>query len=161
MRIIQEKEEKTNASYGRISHSGYMLAREDIVRGGSSLGTPDRKTGTYGHHSSSSPRNHHYINHCNHPYRRMEYLPEDFKKVKPPTFNGELKNIEDSKAWLLGMKKFFKVHSYSEKMKDKIATFNIKGKAYIWWEYVKNVKGIWEEDLIWDNFERIFKKKYL
>jgi len=58
------------------------------------------------------------------------------------------------------MKKFFTLHSYSENMKAKVATFSLKGKANIWWEDVKNVKGIREEDLNWDDFERIFNKKY-
>jgi len=37
-------------------------------------------------------------------------------------------------------------------MKAKIATFNLKGKEDIWWEDVNNVKGIQEEDFIWDDF---------
>jgi hypothetical protein len=31
-----------------------------------------------------------------------------------------------------------------------VATFNLNGKASIWWEDLKNVKGIHEEDLSWD-----------
>ena len=46
-------------------------------------------------------------------------------------------------------------------MKAKIVTFSLKGKSYILWEDVNNVKGIREEELIWDEHERIFKKKYL
>jgi hypothetical protein len=34
-------------------------------------------------------------------------------------------------------------------------------KDSIWWEYLKNVKGIHEEDLSWNFFEKHFKKKYL
>ena len=46
-------------------------------------------------------------------------------------------------------------------MKAKITTFSLKGKMDIWWEDVKNVKGIHEEDLTWHASERLFKKKYL
>ncbi len=46
-------------------------------------------------------------------------------------------------------------------MKAKIGTFSFKGKEDIWWEVVKNVKGIHEEDLTWHAFERLFKEKYL
>jgi len=46
-------------------------------------------------------------------------------------------------------------------MKTKIGTFNLKGKAYIWLEDLKNVKGIREEELVWDDFERLFKNNYL
>lgn len=55
----------------------------------------------------------------------------------------------------------FKFHNYSENMKAKITTFILKGKENIGWDNVKNVKDIREEELIWDEFERLFKKKYL
>ena len=59
------------------------------------------------------------------------------------------------------MRKFFRLHDYSENMKENISTFSLKGKQDIWWEYVKNVKGICEDDLTWHEFDRLFKKKYL
>jgi len=46
-------------------------------------------------------------------------------------------------------------------MKARIVTFSFKGKEDIWWEDVKNVIGIQEEDLTWSEFERFFMKKYL
>ena len=46
-------------------------------------------------------------------------------------------------------------------MKAQIATFNLNEKASIWWEDLKNVKGIHEEDISWKRFEKHFKKKYL
>jgi len=57
----------------------------------------------------------HYDRHRYHPYRRsdMGYFPYEFKKSKPPTFDGDLKKLEDAKAWLLGMKKFFELHEYT------------------------------------------------
>jgi len=46
-------------------------------------------------------------------------------------------------------------------MKDRVATFRLKGKADIWWEDVKNVRCIHEEDLTWIKFERLLRKNYL
>lgn len=46
-------------------------------------------------------------------------------------------------------------------MKAKITTFSLIGKSYIWWEDVKNFRGIREKYFLWDEFERLFKKKYL
>eukprot|EP00253_Pinus_taeda_P028189 PITA_28189 len=46
-------------------------------------------------------------------------------------------------------------------MKAKIATFSLKGKVNIWWEDVKNVKGIHEDNWTWHESARLFKKKYL
>ena len=48
---------------------------------------------------------------------------------------------------MLGMQKFFRLHDYSENIKGREATFSLKGKVDIWWEDVKNVKCIHEEDL--------------
>ena len=42
-----------------------------------------------------------------------------------------------------------------------MATFNLNGKASIWWEDLKNMKGVHEEDLSWKRFEKYFRKKYL
>jgi len=72
-----------------------------------------------------------------------------------------VKKSYDIEAWFLGMRKFFRLHDYSENMKENISTFSLKGKQDIWWEYVKNVKGICEDDLTWHEFDRLFKKKYL
>lgn len=98
-----------------------------------------------------------------HSYRRSDrgYLLDEFKKVKPLTFDGEMKRSRDVESWLLQMNKFFRFHDYLENMKAKIVTFSLKGKEKIWWEYVKNVRGIQEKELTWREFERLFKKKYI
>jgi hypothetical protein len=86
---------------------------------------------------------------------------EEFRKAKPPSFDGEIKKGEEAEAWLLGLKKYFRVHDFSENLKARVATFNLNGKASIWWEDLKNVKGVREEDLSWERFEKYFRKKYL
>lgn len=73
---------------------------------------------------------------------------EEFKKAKPPIFDGEMNILEDIEAWLIGMKKFFRLQEYSYNMEPKISTFSLKGKVHILWENVKNVKGIREVELI-------------
>lgn len=77
------------------------------------------------------------------------------KKSKPPTFDGELNKPKDVEAWLLGMKKFFELHEYTENMKVRIVIFNLKGKAYIWWEDVKRVKDIRTKESSWHEFKRL------
>lgn len=59
------------------------------------------------------------------------------------------------------MNKLFRLHDYLGNMKARIDNFSIKGKLNIWWEFLKNVRGIREEDLTWSQFKRLFKKKYL
>eukprot|EP00253_Pinus_taeda_P022853 PITA_22853 len=36
-----------------------------------------------------------------------------------------------------------------------------RGKATLWWEEVKIVKGVTEKNITWDNFQRFFKERYL
>lgn len=38
------------------------------------------------------------------------YFPSEFKKLKPPIFDGDVKNMEDVEAWILGMNKLFELH---------------------------------------------------
>ena len=39
---------------------------------------------------------------------------DEFKKERPPTFNGEIKNGQEAEASVLGMRKYFQVQDYSE-----------------------------------------------
>ena len=76
-----------------------MSDRDDTIRDGRFLDTPDRRgDGHKFYYSSRFDRYHGY--HHYHPYRRNDrgYLLEEFKKAKPPTFDGDLKNLEDAEA---------------------------------------------------------------
>ena len=57
---------------------------------------------------------------------------DEFKKAKPPMFDGEVKTGQEAEAWLLGIKKYFQVHDYSRNMKERVAIFNLNGRASIW-----------------------------
>jgi hypothetical protein len=72
-----------------------------------------------------------------------------------------MKKGEEAEVWLLILKKYFRVHDYSENLKVQVTIFNLNGKASIWWEDLMNVKGIHEKDVSWKQFEKYFKKKYL
>jgi hypothetical protein len=58
------------------------------------------------------------------------------------------------------LKKYLGVHDYSENLKAQITIFNLNGKASIWWEDLRNVKGIHEKDFSWKQFKKHFKGKY-
>jgi hypothetical protein len=87
--------------------------------------------------------------------------PEKFKKSRPLAFDGEIKKGEEEEIRLLGLMKYFRVHGYSKNLKPQISIFNLNGKASIWSEDLRNVKGIQEKKLSWKQFEKHFKKKYL
>ena len=122
----------TNGAYGSRSHGGHGLDRYDTIRYGMLLDAPNRRDDGHRYYSSSRLDRHH-DHHRYHPYQRSDrgYLSNEFKKEKPPTFDGEMKKSHDAKAWLLCMRMFFRLHEYSENMKAKIATFSLKGKVDI------------------------------
>ena len=38
-----------------------------------------------------------------------DFSRDEFKKAKPPTFDGEIKTGQEAEAWILGIKKYFQV----------------------------------------------------
>jgi hypothetical protein len=45
-------------------------------------------------------------------------------------------------------------------MKVRMAIYNLKGKASIWWQDLKLAKGLKEKQMEWSDFKKYFKKKY-
>jgi len=90
--ISHGQEDRSNGAYGSRSHGGHMLDRDERVRYGRFLDRLDRQGSRHGIYSSSSSdmyQGHHRY----HPYRRsdMGYILDEFKKAKPPTFDGKMK----------------------------------------------------------------------
>ena len=75
-------------------------------------------------------------------YRPYEEISGEFKKIKPPTFNGEMEKGEEAESWLSGMRKYFQIYNYSNQLKARMDIYNLLGKADIWWQDLKRVKGI-------------------
>ena len=59
------------------------------------------------------------------------------------------------------MRKYFQVQDYSRSMKARVAIFNFTGRASIWWEHFRNVKKISERKIVWKQFQKFFRQKYL
>jgi hypothetical protein len=77
--------------------------------------------------------------------KQVDHLEGEFKKIKPSTFDKESKIGEEAKAWLLDIKKYFQMYNYSNNMKVRMAIYNLKGKASIWWQGLKLAKGLKEK----------------
>eukprot|EP00253_Pinus_taeda_P030851 PITA_30851 len=91
--------------------------------------------------------------------RRKVELQGEFRKIKPPHFDGEQE--EAAEAWIINMNKYFQLYEYDNNLKARLAIFQLQGKATLWWEEVKIVKGVTEQNITWDNFQRFFKERYL
>ena len=77
--------------------------------------------------------------------KQVDHLEGEFKKIKRATFDGESIIGEEVEAWLLDIKKYFQVYNYSSNMKVRMAIYNLKGKANIWWKDLKLAKGLKEK----------------
>ena len=108
--------------------------------------------------SDSSEDNYHSRKRKFKPY---EEISGEFKKIKPPTFNGETEKGEEAESWLSVMKKYFQIYNYSNQLKARMVIYNLTGKAYIWWQDLKRVKGIREKNINWSTFKKYFKTKFL
>ena len=55
---------------------------------------------------------------------------EEFRKAKPPSFDGEIKKGEEAEAWLLGLKKYFRVHDFFRKFEGLSGHFQFEWKSF-------------------------------
>ena len=69
-------------------------------------------------------------------------------------FNGEVDKDEEAKAWLSGMKKYFQIYNYSDRLKARMAIYNLIGKVEIWLQDIKRVKNLKEKDVASRNFKK-------
>jgi hypothetical protein len=107
-------------------------------------------------HSSSSPS---LVR--KHKGSKVDELQGEMNKIKPSTFDGEHKKDEDAKTWLLGMRKYFQLHNYSSHAEGRIAIYQLKGKASMWWDQLVQVQHIKEKSVTWREFKKYFENKYL
>eukprot|EP00253_Pinus_taeda_P005458 PITA_05458 len=86
-------------------------------------------------------------------------LQGEFQKIKPPLFDGEQE--EAAEAWLININKYFQLYEYDQNLKARLAIFQLQGKATLWWEEIKIMKGVSEQSITWENFQKYFKERYL
>ena len=81
-----------------------------------------------------------YLSPCRKKQRNDENLQGEFRKIKSPTYEIEMNTREKAKEWLIGMRKYFRVHNYSREMKAHLSIYNLNGKAARWWRDLKHTK---------------------
>eukprot|EP00253_Pinus_taeda_P016051 PITA_16051 len=59
------------------------------------------------------------------------------------------------------MNKYFQLYEYDHNLKARLAIFQLQGKSTLWWEEVKIVRGVREQTITWERFQRYFKERYL
>ena len=74
-------------------------------------------------------------------------------------FEGESK--EAFEAWLIDKGKYFQTCEYTDKLKAWLEVYQLRGNFTLWWEEIKTVRKINEEQVTWQEFHKHFKEKYL
>ena len=79
---------------------------------------------------------HHYSSHMRHSPKKSQRIniskripQREFRKARPPTFNRVDKMGQEVEAWLLGMKKYFQIYTYTRNKKAIISIYNLSGRA--------------------------------
>jgi hypothetical protein len=67
----------------------------------------------------------------------VDIFQGDFRKIRPPSFDGEREREYDVEAWLLGLKRYFQLHDYSSNLEARISTYHLHGKDAMWWDQLK------------------------
>jgi hypothetical protein len=52
------------------------------------------------------------------------------------------------------------VNNYFDNTKERIVVFNLNGGAFVWWEDLKEIKGLKEIKLTWKQLEKYLCKAY-
>ena len=55
---------------------------------------------------------------------------------------------------------YFQVLEYFGNMKARVDIFNLNGRKSIWWDHLRQVKKINKRKIVWNKFNKYFKKKY-
>jgi len=123
-RIIHIQEQIMNdlKSLNTIQRSAKKSHKRGYVRSRSSSRRPHHSKRKKGY-ASSSTENSPERSPLRYKKRRFtrDELVGELRRIKPPTFDGEVKQGEDVEAWLLGLRKFFQLHQYTPNMEARVA----------------------------------------
>jgi hypothetical protein len=80
--------------------------------------------------------------------------------VKFPEFFGAPDGAA-AEAWLENMAMCFALRDYTSNMKVRMAVFQLKGSALLWWKTLLPQLNMAVEDVSWELFEERFRERYL
>ena len=102
----EEKDKRIEFENMPYQHKNKNSKQLKIESSSSSKVYGDPHKNNYQYTSDSSEDNHHTRKRKFKPY---EEISGEFKKIKPPTFNGETEKGEEAESWMSGMNKYFQI----------------------------------------------------
>ena len=103
---------KPTHSTNRFKKEPYHKWASNPREEGKEKHTPKPPEGDY-----HSPSNDESLSRCREKPRNDDNLQGNFRKIRDPTYEGEVNMGEKDEEWLLAMRKYFRVHNYSSEMK--------------------------------------------
>ena len=99
LQILTDIQRRMNFGDQTVRPEGIMSSTRRRKRSPSESSDSEGSTSDSSSSSHGNERKRRYWNHsC-----------DEFKKARPPIFNGEIKNGQEAEAWILGMRKYFQV----------------------------------------------------
>jgi hypothetical protein len=87
-------------------------------------------------------------------------IHRELEKVKFPKFFGAPDGVA-AEAWLENMVMCFALRDYTSNMKVRMAVFQLKGSALLWWKTLLPQMNMTVKDVSWELFEKRFRERYL
>jgi hypothetical protein len=87
-------------------------------------------------------------------------IHRELEKVKFLEFFGAPDGAA-AEAWLENMAMCFALRDYTSNMKVRMAVFQLKGSALLWWKTLLPQLNMAVEDVSWELFEERFRERYL
>ena len=84
----------------------------------------------------------------------------ELEKVKFLEFFGSPDGVA-TEAWLENMAMCFSLRDYTSNMKVRMAVFQLKGSALLWWKMLLPQLNMVIEDVSWELFDERFRERYL
>ena len=85
---------------------------------------------------------------------------EQFQKMKPPVFEGEVDPLQ-AEAWLLQIEKILDVMNCTDEQRVSFSSFIFQKEAEHWWRAVKSSVKSTREPITWDFLINKFTEKYI
>ncbi|XP_075475885.1 uncharacterized protein LOC142514631 [Primulina tabacum] len=89
----------------------------------------------------------------------MQLIISQFQELRPPKFFGN-ESGEKAAGWLKSINHLFNLLEYSQDIKLKLAIYQLKDRAQLWWEATEEAMKDSGEIITWDAFRAHFTQEY-
>ncbi|XP_073016412.1 uncharacterized protein [Primulina eburnea] len=89
----------------------------------------------------------------------MQLIISQFQELRPPKFFGT-ENGEKASGWLKSINHLFNLLEYTESVRLKLAIYQLKDRAQLWWEAAEEALKASGQTITWEVFRTQFTQEY-